>query len=198
MRCPVCRGSKTIRLSLHRELSLATFRPEATESVEAAYRDYPCPECNDRPVAVENIVIARRSSKIYLPALKEHPEAERMWRSSAAYELIDELLRQNLIVFRDQPEDKSCLTKETIATIACISRDFVETLETKIQHHQEKVARAVVIAIEREVQNWGSFYGSVGISKQKVYDICENAMASVLRDVAAKAKAVETVERMQR
>jgi len=173
--CEICRGSRVVRLPVYHKVSAEPFDMPAVS--EESSRQYPCPECGDQVkldrvavLDVHTIMDSRISSEDYIQRGKE----------TAAFRLVDHLLRGNFITFEQGPHDAKELSFPIIASLGVFSKGQVATLEQRIAERQDQVAKAVAQEAKEQISIWGSYYGHAGILKRDARAQIDSALNRVL------------------
>lgn len=176
--CEICRGRGLIRLPVHHSVRVCiAFEPPAT--VEANYRDYPCPECGDA-IPLERLATVEFHSLIATHI--DDPEFIAHAKRHAVQRLAADMHGKSFVDFRFGRTDKQNLTRPMVATIGVVSPTHVASLEKRLALRQEVVAREVVEEATKQILIWGSDYtGSSGpIRKSQAVDSVRTALTRVL------------------
>jgi uncharacterized protein with PIN domain len=173
--CPICRGSRTIRLPLYREMAVS-FDPNITmqTTMEETSRQYPCPECAPK-ASEDNVAMVKYGAE--LAVHDEGPEYERYARKSLAHSLVDAILRNGYIAFTKGERDTWQRTQMMRATLGVVSAATVASMEQRIAARQMNVAAQLVDAAAHEIRIWAMhFTGDEGnISKGQAVDAIARA-----------------------
>ena len=175
--CPVCRGSKRIKLPLYHPVS-ASFSGEPDWTVREASREYACPECSGVPESRVNILGCAAS--IFSPEPIDPNQIEAM-RHHMAREMAENLVKDGFVRIEVGPVGDD-LRSEVTATLGVVSERVVASMEQRIAERQELVAREVTSAAVAGIRVWGSYYtGDDGsISKSQAIDAVREALKAVL------------------
>lgn len=174
-RCEICGGTETIRLPIRRPSTSAEIDRTEIVSIDDSVRTYPCPECTTE-VPIQRVKFTRFSTRIDERLLQAHPEARFYAQKDAAFNLVDVILRRNLIAFIDGPKSSDGRTREIVAVVGVVPKNVVEENERELAADRLKIAREVVVRATREIENWGSLYGHTGIAKDVVYSFLDAAL----------------------
>lgn len=176
--CDVCRGSQKIRLPVWPSLSATAIRHEDSAIVTVSHREYPCPECAD-VTRLERVQAAREetfaASYIKAEGFIEHV------KDGLAHQLAGYLLRNGFIRFERGPEDEQEMRFAMRATVGVVRPNQLDNLEERIAERQTEVAQEVVAEAERQINNWGSYYGHRDISKDQAAREVREAFGAVLK-----------------
>jgi hypothetical protein len=181
--CPVCCGSRKVRLPWMKPMAPARYRAEsvALMAVEKIYQDYPCPEC--APSTNEDrVAILEFGATVAVPPDND-PRREEAIRREAAFHIVDRLLKDGFISFReDRTGEDYTLTYEVRGRLGVVSPAIVASMEERIAERQADVARQVAVQAAEEIRVWGSYYtGDEGpIHKGKAVEAVQKALDKVL------------------
>ena len=154
-RCPVCRGSQSIRLPLYQESALGYQPANIQPTFEVSYRDYPCPECSEK-VREDHVVVvqnALHTDERYATG----PEMVAIVRSDLAHALAQKMLENGLIDFKEE-RNHAEMRLETTARIGVASKVFVASIEQRVNAARFEVAEKVLAAAKEGIRNWDSHY----------------------------------------
>lgn len=175
--CEICQGSGKIRLPIYRRAVAVAF--DGAPMLEESSRSYACPECGGDGVPHDRIAIVTRHHDVVA-----HDEGGedyiRHMTMAAAHRLIDQLLRGGFIRFEKGPHDPLLMTYPVRATVGVVSLGHVASMERRIAHHQEAVAREVVAEAAKQINSWGAYYGDTTVHKAQAVDSLHSALAAVL------------------
>lgn len=166
--CNICRGTRIIRLRVHRELPISYDQSpvDMLETVESS-REYPCPECTEQ-AKLERVLVAENIVTISRNYMNSTGFIEQM-RKNAVHGLLDHVLPQATFLTRDKD-----FNVEIVARLGIVTPRTVKTLDKRIAEHQTDIARQVADAAIASIQNWGSAYNLTGIAKdQAIIQITE-------------------------
>ncbi len=162
--CPVCRGSKKIRVPLMHQLKV--MESQAAEPVlEDAWRDYDCPECVLR-IKAERFKAGKYIS--FMDRDQTSPAAKEWWHKNArehmARMIAEGLIKDGFIEFTDLPETPHYAGGVQASFYAALPKHW-EPLEQRIAERQMEVADEVATEAKRLIDNWGSYYDWRSIHK---------------------------------
>jgi len=187
--CEICRGAGKVRLPISlRLMAAASLEMAPSEPVESS-REYPCPECSD-VVRLERVQAAREetlvASYIKEPRFIEHVQ------HVLAHQLAGFLLKHGYIKFERGPEDTQQMRFAMRATVGVVRPGQLDNLEERIAERQTEVAQEVVGEAQRQIDNWGSYYGHADILKRDAMRFVGEALQTVLKLRAKAWKLVRT------
>ena len=163
--CPICRGSKTIRLPVYREMSVsfADYSIDAS-AVSESYRTYPCPECADRLDDSKVMILQGRASG----RTEYFTDAGfvRHIQKNIAYGLAQEFLENGLIAFSEpkalHDSDPWFGDTEVTGTLGAVSMATVATMEQRIAERQFEMAEKLASAAAEKIRHWDSSHTDDG------------------------------------
>lgn len=190
--CEICRGNGIIRFPLYKRKSFVSPDMSNAMSVDACYRDYPCPECAG--IASENrVFIIEQKVRIderYIGAIRHH---EMM---NLAHHAIEQMIEKGLISFTEKrvPYD---MTVEMTATIGVVSKTFVASIRDRAKGIQFEIANRVVKAAQQRIYYWGSSHirNVRRLSKDTAANLISSALREVEADEARKASDTTNLDR---
>jgi hypothetical protein len=182
-RCPVCRGSKIIRLPLYSE-ARADF-PQIAVQVEINARTYPCPECaptttKDRIAIVQ---VGAQACARYRGGDRGDSYTAHL-RHMLAHRIADEMLSGNMIVCEEGEPVPVFETIPLRATIGIVSPAHVATMQERIEQGSWPIVQQVADRAKALIRNWGSatLYGKDEIAKGDAYRQIDDAMREIEKE----------------
>jgi hypothetical protein len=159
--CEICQGRGRVYLPRYPRV-LASYSPAdgPIAPVSSKPIDYPCPECSDT-IPVERLGVIKAVSSHC------HPVDDAAFRKhvleSAAYKMIDELLKSGHIILDDIPEtatDRQQMIRRISATIGVVSAKAVATVEQRAFRAGRSLAHDVVESFVDKIRHFNGNYVS--------------------------------------
>lgn len=169
-RCEVCRGSKVVRLPLHKEVEVIDFKLDGVPfpTIEPGYKEFPCPECAGK-VGDSKILILRSFTEVDTRIAENDKEYMRYVRQSLLSELIYSLEnRSDIVRYMKHDNRKTYLTTRFSATLGVVSVNDVQTIEQRVKEKAIEIASMMGSNVIRNIRIWGSTYGRTSIEKDVV------------------------------
>lgn len=159
MSCDICGGTGHIRLTRRRPVSVLVPTTTAIDTdMEAAYREFACPECRVAETANDTHISVLQCEKIYDPRYEDEERFERHIRQSVAHDLVDELLRSGLIGFSTRKGDDPYGDNRLRARIGVVSPEFVKSMGRRATEIAADMLDGVADRAAAQISNWGSLY----------------------------------------
>jgi hypothetical protein len=188
MTCPVCRGSKTIRLPYLRRLEVS-FEEASLEDLvasEPATKTYPCPECS---VSVPQDKVRTLELQQQVPGhVWEYANDQGQIVDRAVDSMVrgiaDHLLQAGIIQHRvDKTPGEHDPNDRTIrVAVSVVDPHEARTISEHRRVNQERVVRVALNRVHDEVKVWGREIGCQGLTKEHIYRIL-GGVARGLQDV---------------
>jgi predicted amidophosphoribosyltransferase len=184
-RCPVCRGSGRIRLPLYRDVVPSfEYRHDIPALIEESSREYPCPECKADSAPFERVQTIAESYDVVTDAMPKINEAVRY---SLARKLAEWLLEHGMITF-EIGEPSYVYYRRGMTpirgTLSVVAPKHVMTMQERIEKRQFEVAESLVQEAEGGINNFGSYYGHVSLSKDQACRQVREALGAVKAKLA--------------
>ena len=180
-RCPVCQGSKRVRLELWHAVS---WPPETDDMIREVSRQYDCPECVPM-VRCERVGAVK--VKAFMEDGRMTPELKELWRKDATRYLgrsIAERLMEGFVKIETLPPD-AYHGEGIMATIRVVTPDAMQSFDERVAERQMEVADEVAEEARRLINNWGSYYEHDTISKSTAW----REIGCAVRNVKARRDA---------
>jgi hypothetical protein len=174
--CDICQGRKKIRLPIYRR-AMAFSADVLPDPVESS-REYPCPECAD-VTRIERVQAVRQET--FAPAYINDARFIDHVRSGLARQIGAFLMDNGYIKFERSPDDEKYMRFAMRATVGVVRPNQLDNLEERIAERQTEVASAVVQEAERQINNWGSYYGHAAIDKDQATRFVRESLGYVLK-----------------
>jgi len=183
-KCPVCRGSRRIKLPLYHPVSAAYDSGPIDVDVRPSSKEFACPECAPQ-VPEERVAILEFGAMVQSV---DDPRYEDAVRKQAAHTLVDSILRKGFIRFRKGSVDEFNMRYEMTGRVGLVSPSVVASMEERIAERQKEVAEEVAARAAAEIGLWGSHYtGDEGpIHKSTAIDAIRRAAKAVFAERDAR------------
>jgi hypothetical protein len=181
-RCQVCRGRRTIRLGLHRPVTLAGAAALPSELVVSS-REYPCPEC--APLAtLDQVRVLECHFQVDTRYEEEQGYREHMV-SHGIHMLAREMEKAGLVRMQTAPVPDSDsvydLSRGYRLSVGIVSPKVARDLDVRREEAEERFARLVLAIAMRQIDNWGSYYRRGDISKRDAIRLVSEALDAAKR-----------------
>ena len=180
--CEICRGRGQVRLPRYPYTTARLGQGTAeVESIGAASRDYPCPECSNR-VDENRVAVVVSFDRMILD--KPMDGAIEYEIKHASHKLIDQLLRGGYLTVEQRRFGTDEL--ELKVSLGVVAKNVVASLEERVVQRQAEVATEAADEAKRRIYECGSYYtGREGrIDKNLAADYVDEALKAVLADRA--------------
>lgn len=175
--CDICRGYGKVRLPVYAPMR-AVMVPDAAPVMEESSREYPCPKCAD-VTRLERVQAARQET--FAPTYIKDEDFIDHIRHSLAHQIAGFLLENGYIKFERSPDDERNMRFGMRATVGVVRPNQLDNLEERIAERQTEIASAVAQEAERQINNWGSYYGRAQIDKDQATRFVRESLGYVLK-----------------
>jgi hypothetical protein len=188
MTCPVCRGSKTIRLPYMRRLEVSFDEAPLEDLVasEPATKTYPCPECSASVPQdkVRTLELQQQVPGHVWEYAKDQDQIVNLAVVSMARGIADHLLQAGIIQHQvvKTPGEHDMNDRTIRVAVSVVDPHEARTISEHRRVNQERVAHVALNRVHDQVSVWGRDVGCRELTKEHIHRILDE-VARGLQDV---------------